>query len=276
MARRRDGSVQTAAVPNRANTHKNLDLKLYRCMVIKVLYVDDPQNFTQKASNSRCLYDVIVLGGLGQGQIIKNCRLMAPYGGNNNYHELVLAATTKDLVKDALIDHDGDVVYVQFIQGNTGYPVIVGMDQGMRTPDIGATEDDGQIERKQFNGVYEEIDKNGNKTITYKSGSIENGVFIPNETETYKVVVSQENEIVTETFDSGMKIIKDGKTGKITFSADMIDLGSNVTDMVTKFSALASAFSTHTHTSGSPGAPTSPPAGPLPSSVGSQTVKVQD
>ena len=58
----------------------------------------------------------------------------------------------------------------------------------------------------------------------------------------------------------------------------MVDLGASVSDFVTKFTELASAFATHTHLySPGPGGPTptAPPMAPLLSTVGSQTVKVQ-
>jgi hypothetical protein len=75
------------------------------------------------------------------------------------------------------------------------------------------------------------------------------------------------------------EVLIDG-SGKISLKGEMIDLGSSVSDFVTKFTELATAFNTHTHQfidlSPIPvPSVTFPPSAPLLVSVGSQTVKVQ-
>lgn len=319
MRLRPDGSVQSGATPTFQNTVERENNQLYRGMVIEVKYVDDTNNITQNAKNPEVLYDVVVLGGPQAGQVISNCRLSSDFGGNLNYYERVLKATTKKLNVDPLVNHDGDIVFVQFTQGHSGYPVITCCDGGTDTVGkIGASKSDGPRLRRQYNGVLEEINKDGEYIFLKKGGSFSDPEFVPNSEELYKKVVSKD-EKVTETFKSGLTIEKDGagdkvtmttaggavievdgasgkitltkdatvieldgNSGKISLKGELIDLGASVTDFVTKFNELATAFNAHTHqvpvTGGSSSGvyPSQPPAGPLLSIVGSQTVKVQD
>jgi len=76
MRRRWDGSIQSTNVP----TYDKLgigreDFALYRAMVIKVLYVDDPANISKNSQNPEVLYDCVILGGSASGQILSFCRL---------------------------------------------------------------------------------------------------------------------------------------------------------------------------------------------------------
>lgn len=319
MRLRPDGSVQSSSVPTWQNTYPRDNTQLYRCMVIQVKFVDDTNNITQNSKNPEVMYDVVIIGGSDAGQIISNCRLSSDLGGNFNYYERVLKATTKKLSKDPLVDHDGDIVLVLLTQGHSAYPVIICADGGTDTVGkIGASKSDGPRSRRQYNGVFEEINKDGEYTFIKKGGSFKEPEFTPNSEELYKILVDK-NEKVTETFKTGLKIEKDGKndkytittkenakveidgkngkiilskgvtiieldsnTGKISLKGAFVDLGASVTDFVTKFIELASAFNSHTHnttvtggsSAGSYGS--TPPNGPLLSIVGSSTVKVAD
>lgn len=86
--------------------------------------------------------------------------------------------------------------------------------------------------------------------------------------------VSVDGSAGTIEIDSGSAKIMIDAAGKITLSGDFVDLGASASDFVTKFTELATAFATHTHT-GNLALPTSPPLAPLLPSVGSLTVKVQ-
>lgn len=307
MRERFDGSLQSSNVPTSQNVVLRDDNTLYRGMVVKVLFVDDKDNITTNSSNPEVLYDVIILGGGPAGQILSNCRLASLFGGNVNYYERVLKATTKVLNKDRLSEHDGDIVFVQFIQGHSGYPIITSLDKGIKTEYKAATKEDGQRLQWQFNGIFEQITKDGEYCLIKKSADLKEDEI------TWKLL---NDEVSVQTFKSGLKITNDGindkslietkggatveidgKTGKITLTkgetiieldgnsgkialkGQIIDLGATVADLVTKFLELSTAFNTHVHNA--PQAPlgiipTTPPLAPLLSVVGSQTVKVAD
>lgn len=281
MPIRANGSIQSANTPTKRNTLTVTDNTLYRCLVTAVHFVDS-HNTTQDAPNPRVLYDVVILGGFKTGSILSNCRLSSELGGNNSYYERVLTPSTKDLTKTKLGDQDGDIVLVQGLNGDLRFPIILGLDNGLATGDaIGSKESDGIRSRRQFNGIFEEIDKDGNRVLVYKDGTIENGVFVPNSTEVYREDYSRTNKTITRTLGTGVTVTEDGTTGDITHKATnkvdldaaMVDLGSNATDKVVLFTTLASNYNAHTHPA-TP-SPTGPPVGPLLPNVGSQTVKVQ-
>lgn len=180
MRQRFDGSVQSGNTPTYQNSGRREDNSLYRCMVAKVIYVGDPNNITNNARNPRVLYDCIILGGFATGQVIANCRLSSILGGDTTFYERTLKATTVPVTGSNLGTNDGDIVYVQFIQGHTAYPVIVGLDEGLNTGAVtGATASNGPRLKSQYNGVLEEINNAGEWFFTRRGGSLEDGNFIP-------------------------------------------------------------------------------------------------
>lgn len=314
MQKRWDGSVQSANTPTYNKTGiPREDFGMYRCMVIDVLYVDDERNISKNSKNPEVLYECAILGGTAFGQTISFCRL-ASYLDGQNYSERTLKKTSKDISKVKLQDHDGDVVYVQFNQGHDAYPVITGMARGI-VQKIGAKKADGPRFIEAFNGFETLIDNKGHRTTTMKGGKTENGFFTSGNSAVVTELWDAQNEKMVRTYKSGMTVTEDGKndkveiknaggvtttldgkgnkisikagsteieidgaSGKISLKGEMVDLGASVSDFVTKFTELASAFATHTHLyNPGPGgpAPTQPPMAPLLTSVGSQTVKVQ-
>lgn len=283
MRYRNDGSVQSANVPTEDNVGRVENNTLYRCMVVKVIYADSAQNITKNSANPRVLYDVVILGGFDSGQIISNCRLASIIGGNNNYFERTLRAASKPLAETRLSDQDGDIVFVQFIQGHSGYPVIVGVDVGIQpgnqTP---TTEADGAVLRSEFNGIYEEITADGDWCFERRGGEVKDGAFIANEDFKVQLKLSKE-EKYTRTFESGLtitedgeadkvdivtkggaevniegsgtitikkdqtEVILDGNSGQISLKGDFVDLGSSVNDFAVLFTQLLSTFNRHTH-----------------------------
>lgn len=210
MRERFDGSLQSSNVPTIQNVTGRDDNQMYRCMVIKVLFVDDRDNITTNADNPQVLYDVVILGGEAAGQVISNCRLSSILGGNNNYFERILRGSSKKLNKARLSEHDGDIVFVQFVQGHSGYPIIIAMDRGIKANYEAATAEDGQRIRWEFNGVFQEINKSGEYCIVRHGGNIVDGVFVPNEEVSYSKCLLK-NEKVEERFFSGLKNDWDGK-----------------------------------------------------------------
>lgn len=302
MRLRRDGSVQPGATPTPDNVGSAPDYALYRCMITKVTYVDDQANISSNSTNARVLYDVVVLGGgFSAGQVISNCRLASDLGGNSSFNERVLRASSKNVSETKLSDCDGDIVYVQFIQGHRGFPVIIALDNGINTSkSIGASKSQGPRKLRQYNGVREEINKDGEWILSRRGGSSDsvNGSFEPgsqdlvslklDKNEKFTVVASGgvtielDNKTSKISIKKGSTIIElDGNGDKISLKGGFVDLGSAVSDFAVLFTELASAFNDHKHVFPYSAGPTpsvgttQPPTAPLLSSVGSTTVKVQ-
>lgn len=308
MKKRVNGAIQSSNTPVYSNVgNSREDHAMYRCMVIDVLYVDDDKNISKNSANPEVLYECVILGGASSGQTISYCRLVS-YLDGDNYSERILKKATKDISKTKLSDNDGDIVYVQFNQGHDAYPTIIGMARGSKQK-VGAKKADGPRYIEAYNGLETLIDNKGEYKRSMKGGATENGAFKPNPDAL--ITESWSKEKITTAFKSGLNVVMDGAadkvtittkggvvstidgtgnkisikagateieidgaSGKISLKGEMIDLGSSVSDFVTMFTELATAFNAHTHI-GNLAAPTSPPQAPLLSTVGSQTVKVQ-
>ena len=277
MKHRHDGSIQSSATPTHDNTGRESDTALYRCMITRVIFVDDPNNITTNSQNSRVLYEAVVLGGFSSGQVIPNCRLSSILGGDFNFYERTLRAASKDVSKTRLSNNDGDVVYVQFIQGTTGYPVIIALDEGLNTgANTGAVAADGQVLRWQYNGIFTEIDKNGNFTWIRKGGTFDAAkqFFTPATVEEIKTKV--ESQKITITFKSGMTITLDGEADSATILtaggagikvvSEKVSIGKSAIELLEQISQQLDKISTfmsgpgagHDHL-GNLGFPTAPP-----------------
>lgn len=300
MRQRDDGSFQSANTPTWVNVGLKEDYAMYRCMVTKIFFVDDSQNITKNAQNPEVIYQVVILGGAKSGQLLTNVRLSSDLGGDSTFSERTLKASTKSLDKVKLQDHDGDIVYVQFTQAHQGYPVIVAMGKGIHDAKSGTKKLDAPRSINSYNGVIEEINNQGELKITRSGGTLstKDQTFAPSSSFESKISLLQ-NEVVTIETKSGptvkidgknssisikagsTEVLIDGKSGKISLKGGLVDLGASVSDFVTKFTEMASAFASHTHpfmysAGPSPATGTSmPPSAPMPASVGSQTVKVQ-
>ncbi len=316
--KRFDGSIISSNTPsfNKPGILKE-DFGIYRCMITKVLYADDSTNISKNSQNPEVLYEAVILGGFNSGQVISNCRLAAYLGGDQNYSDVTLRASSKQVSKTKLSDHDGDLVYVQFNQGHSAYPIIIGFPKGIHDNKSGTKKTDGPRRIEEYNGLNQLINNNGELITTQKGGTLSNGVFTPGTSFIFKEEILKDEKVV-RTFKSGLKITEDGKndkvtittsggveatidgksnnvtmkagsteviidgaSGKISLKGGFVDLGASVSDFVTKFTELATAFGSHTHpfTDVTPSGPvpsmTQPPSAPLLTSVGSQTVKVQ-
>lgn len=235
MKYRNDGSIQSSNTPTYENTRQPEDYGMYRCMVTKVIYTDEQENITANADNPRVLYDVVILGGFSAGQIISNCRLSSLLGGNFNYYERVLRPASKKIRETRLSDQDGDIVFVQFVQGHPAYPIITALDTGIQPNGrTGAEISDGARLQSEYNGVFEEINKNGEWCFTRKGGTLQDGVFVPAEDPNFEAEfkfidnemiwrdpktefkIKKNEEVHTRTYQSGLKVTEDGANDKIT------------------------------------------------------------
>jgi hypothetical protein len=308
MKKRANGAIQSSNTPTYYNTGiSREDHAMYRCMVIDVLYADDDRNISKNSANPEVLYEVVILGGSATGQTLSYCRL-ASYLDGDNYSERTLKKSSKNISKTKLAECDGDVVYVQFVQGHDAYPAIIGMARGPKQK-AAAKKADGPRFTESYNGMETTIDNKGEYKRSMKGGATTEGSFKANDTAL--ITESWTKEKITTTFKSGLNVVMDGEgdkvtittkagvattidgtgnkisikagateieidgaSGKISLKGEMIDLGKSTSDFVTMFTELATAFNSHTHI-GNLAAPTSPPQAPLLSTVGSQTVKVQ-
>lgn len=217
MRIRRDGSIQSGAIPTPANVEFKLDFSLMRAMVTKVNYVDDPANTTTLGQSPKVTYDVVVLGGHRNGFTLSACRLSAALSGNNNYHEVTLRPASKPLRETPLDQQDGDIVFVQFLDGRKEMPIIVGKDQGIETLNqigakVGAKAAEGPREVRMYNGIYQEIDNAGNLTWVRHGGAKDLALetFVPAAEENVKLEVKPElTELV---FKSGLRVTINGAT----------------------------------------------------------------
>ena len=240
--------LPSANSPTPENSFSRMDNNLYRCLLTKVLYVDDPMNVTSNAVNPQIIYEAVILGGFMEGQSISNIRLASWLGGQYNYAERVLRAASKPTNEIPLAEQDGDIVFVQFIQGDLLAPIIIGLGtQPLDGEATGAARADGPLWVEQYNGVETKIDNKGNYSVTQKGGELEDGVFTPNETESDfggvikledgKIVLNNDvNNIIIDrvegltTIDSeSNSIVVDGVTNMITISntdGDNIEVSS--------------------------------------------------
>lgn len=184
--RRRDGSIQSSNLPAAGKLAQNevaKDYSIYRCMVTEVFYTDDQQNLT--FDNKQVTYEAIILGGRKEGQVITNIKNVNQFGGQYNYHERIYRKSVSPFSgegKKGLPEQTGDIIYVGFIAGNTSLPIIIGCGTSpLDKTTTGATKDQGPIWKQEFNGVFEEITKDGEYRFIRKGGTYadDKGYFVP-------------------------------------------------------------------------------------------------
>ena len=218
MKRRWDNSIQSANTPSIGQEGTNRDnYIMYRCLVTKVLFTDDSANISKNSKNPEVLYDVITLGGTGEGQTLSNCRLATYLGGNDTYTARDLTATTKPLSKTRLADHDGDIVYVQFLQGHSGYPVIVGLAKGLIDNKSGAKKADGPRFLEVYNGFTTNITNNGELIRSLKGGKTTDQRFTADKEDLVKEQWFKAEKIV-RTYKSGLIVTENGKDDSVTIT----------------------------------------------------------
>lgn len=256
MRLRSDGSFQSSNTPTWANVGLKEDFNLYRCMVTKVYYVDDPLNVTKNAQNPEIVYQCVILGGFKTGQTLTNCRLSSELGGTDNFSEIVLTPSSKPITNTRLADHDGDVVFVQFIQGHQGYPQIIATGNGIKDSS-GTKKADGPRKVSQYNGLNETINNKGEWIVTRNGGSLDpaSGRFKPG-TSMDSQISLKKNQVIQKT-SGGAEL--NLNAGKVALGAGGIELLQQISDQLQKIiTFLNSADSTHQHI-GNLGFLTAPP-----------------
>lgn len=174
--KRQDGSILSSNTPDKRfmRTEKvDRDYSIYRCMITKVRYIDDPDNYTFQ--NKQVVYNAVILGGKMEGQEIQNIKTANMYGGQHNFHEKIWRAiepNARGMGNKSVAEQEGDIVFVAYVQGSTSAPIIIGGGtQPLDEDSTGATRADGHRLRSQYNGLFEEINKDGEWEFTRKGGS---------------------------------------------------------------------------------------------------------
>jgi hypothetical protein len=184
---RNDGSVRSINNPVRDNRYLLRDHGLYRGVIREVIYTDNPKNDSGAGqSATETVYTVMIIGGDKDGQIFNNARVLRTLGGFDNYEEISLKATqgisnaditeivaAADPSLRSIPTLGGDVVYIQFLNGDPHMPVIVGLGNHQQAPRDASTLE-GPLYAHRFNGIATDIDKNGEFSWTK-----DNGAYVP-------------------------------------------------------------------------------------------------
>lgn len=225
---RNDDSVQSANTPTPKTLEKNKyyqDFNLYKCMITDVFYSNDPRNITRSSQNPEVIYECVVLGGHREGTKFTNVRLLDRFGGDTNYSERVLRKTTKSFTGSLtgldLREHDGDIVYVQCVNGNPFTPVIIGLGTNLQDRDkTGATLTDGPLNRWEYNGLLFEVNKDGELTIKRKGGLYNpvTGNFTPVDSGDEAALLFTQNKASLTGGPGGANLTIDGNTDTINIT----------------------------------------------------------
>lgn len=168
---RSDGSVRSQNNPVWQNRAQPRDYGMYQAVVVSKKI---PNLNLSSTTNAELTYNVRILGGERDGQMIFDCRVSRTMGGHQNYSDTTLKPSedptnlpigsqfnfTQFVGKET-----GDYVYLQFINGDPSLPIIVGFakhpqDPNSEVPDLPLSL--GQQKIQKFNGVKSTIDPSGN------------------------------------------------------------------------------------------------------------------
>ena len=266
---RNDGSVRSTNFPEWGNRHVVRDFGIYKGAVRSVIYSDDENN---DSAGQEVVYKVIIIGGDRDGQVFDNARVMRGLGGAFNYQETVLKATeglsgfdpaspqaAGDPSLRNIPTHNGDVVYLQFLNGDIALPLIVGFAHHKKAPDE-ATESDGQRDIRMFNGCKTFIDADGVFTFTKDNGAYAAAGLNPDD-HTYPLVnqfvpfvggkeaftFSVDNQfVVNMALALGPSLVLTGSTtdslSLTTYLGTSIDITGGTADSVALTTAAGAAF----------------------------------
>lgn len=187
---RNDGSVKSANAPIWDNRSRTLEYGIFKAMVTEVYYTDNTEDNDSVGENkpNEVVYKVKIIGGRRDGQIFPNARMLKKYGGLFAYEETVLHGvkglsgldptqiplSLADPSLHPLTNRNGDVVYIQFLNGDTTMPLIMGMAKHTGNSEKEASESEGLRVRKKINGIFTEINKDGEFSWTK-----DNGLYLP-------------------------------------------------------------------------------------------------
>lgn len=133
--------------------------------VEKIHYIDDTTNVSKQYVE----YDVSVRDSHGGQTLLRNIRKLELLGGSNDFSEVILEAN--DFAAEGKLEQanlfknkNGSVVIVGYINGNFEKPFILGALAHPKT--TGSALAKGVHKSSEFRGFKQEIDKDGNLTLT--------------------------------------------------------------------------------------------------------------
>ena len=178
--RQPDGSIKSANNPTWDRRAQTFDTGLYYGIVTdRESPVLNPFN----PSQTEMYYAVRIIGGHRDGTIYNHCRVMQNISGRQNFEDFTLKNSVNPIGLDFASEFNfleipgqesGDYVFIQFLNGDTSQPIIVGFAKSPLSPDTQTPELPyvfGQQKIQQFNGVRTKIDPMGDYTMTKATGA---------------------------------------------------------------------------------------------------------
>lgn len=142
----------------------------------------------------------------------------------------------------------------------------------------GETRDD--LERVQEYGFTSRPKSGSEAVVIFPGGNREFGLVIAVDDRRYRLKSLQEGEVALYTDEGDRVHLKRGglieiqAASKVVVNSPSVELGSGTLEKAINGEAFQTFFNSHTHTSASSGAPTSPPISPMTSGQLSSKVKV--
>lgn len=169
-----DGAPVPAGIPvgMRARDHHYKLFGVYKGIIMRALYPDDPNN------HSRDRMEYVVRVG---GQEYPNAVNLREAGGIYNYNERIRKGAERDINNTRSTESrsqnlDGEAVYVMFVDGHGDFPVIIGaLQHPLQTQYKKFTATSGLFDIEEFNGVEISIDKDSNYLIRHAGRKNPNG-----------------------------------------------------------------------------------------------------
>jgi hypothetical protein len=178
---REDGSIISVNDPREQFEFVPRDYSLYKAQVVGISYTDETNNITSTDKGPQVVYEVRIIGGTRDGQLFSNAVSMQEHGGVTNTSERVWKkaksitggdpASPLNPLKQSSKELNGDIVYIQFLNGDPYYPVILGGAKHAANMIAGASKSEGQQYSTSFNGITSKIDKDGVFTWIKDKGS---------------------------------------------------------------------------------------------------------
>lgn len=192
---REDGSIKSVNAPYVDNRYMVADHGIHKGVIIDVLFTDNTANSSGTTNPpDEVLYSVLLMGGTRDGHLLTNVRMLYDQGGSFNYSEYVAKRmepitpistlgsplSAIDPVLKGPSSYNGDVVYIQFVNGDINSPLIMGFGKNKSVEKLEATESEGYRKRSKFNGIFTEIDKDGQFKWVKDNGAFVSQMINPN------------------------------------------------------------------------------------------------